>query len=264
MKLTIVIPIYVSDPLHLDFTRQTLATIKTRHDYEVFLIVNFCKPEFKTELKKLVACRLSLVANNRGNILAAAWNLGISKAFESRITNHESRTSDYCLLLNNDILLHPKCIDNLATFAQNHPEFLLWSGTVWPDSRTLAKAKWDGSFSLHPHFSCFMVSPQTIAEAGFFDEHFTMGYFEDNDYHTRILLTGHQTAATTTARFYHYGSRTINVDDNLSIEAKFHYQENRAYFKKKWGLDIHGRAFSPPDTILKEIYPHPFNDKKKT
>jgi hypothetical protein len=336
MNLTIVIPLYITDPLHLDFTRQTLATIQSKHNYQVILINNFCVPKFETELNSLVASRESLVTNPSGNTLAAAWNLGIKLAFdrrdkivksrqsstevtgsrngrigslptgeaglreavatkeggssnrEPRIPNrkspiqntanrpttqpsnyllptvHNPLSSDYCLILNNDILLHPQAIDNLVQFALDHPEFLLWSSSEWPNARTLKQAKWDGSFSLHPHFSSFMVSPKTVDQVGYFDENLKMAYFEDNDYHIRLLLSGSQAAATTTSTFYHYGSRTINVDDNVKIEAKYHYQLNRDYMTKKWGLDLHGRGFSPPDTILKEIYSRPFNNPKKS
>lgn len=259
MHLSLIIPLYISDSLHLDFTRQTLESIKTQHDYQVFLMVNHTAPQFKADLRKLVTDNRSLITNPQGNILAASWNLGIRIAFGQKpeknklVTSHWSLVSDYALILNNDIILHPHCIDNLITFAQTHPKFLLWSASQWPSARTLNKAPLTYNYSLHPHFSCFMVNPKTIKEVGFFDEHFTMGYFEDNDYHTRILLKGYQAAATDSAKFYHYGSRTISVDDSLKPLAQKHYQQNRAYFQKKWGLDIHGKAFSPPEEILKHI-----------
>jgi GT2 family glycosyltransferase len=261
MHLSLIIPLYISDPLHLDFTRQTLESIKTKHDYRVLLIVNYCAPQFKADLKKLVTGNRSLVTNPHGNILAAAWNLGIKTAFGQKpeknklVTGHWSLVSDYTLILNNDIILHPHCIDNLVAFAQAHPEFLLHTASQWPSARTLTTAPLTDNYSLHPHFSCFMVSQKTIQEVGYFDEHFTMGYFEDNDYHTRMLVKGYQAAATDSAKFYHYGSRTISVDDSLKPLAQKHYQQNRAYFQKKWGLDIHAKAFDPPEEILKHIKP---------
>ena len=282
MKLTLVIPVYISNGLHLDFTRQTLASIKTSHNHDILIINNFCAPEFAADLKQLVTRHISHVTNPKGNILASAWNLGIKLAFEgehrhssnlraqpdarhrgrqpsTKIVNaelSENKPSDYCIIMNNDLILHPHCLDNLVSFGENHPEFLLWSASEWANQRTLSKAKMTRKFSLHPHFSLFMLSPKTIEVVGYFDENFSMGYFEDNDYHTRILQAGFQAAATDSAKFYHYGSRTINVDDNLKIEGKYHYQKNREYFKKKWGVDIHGQAYDPPNAILKHIKPH--------
>lgn len=287
MKLTIVIPLYLSDPLHMDFTRQTLESIKTKHDYEVILIVNYCSPSLETDLSSLLTTHRSLFTNDKGNILASAWNLGMKIAFSSstlgeaelaqslrseraqrnrvpRLKAEETGSSstrdrklepksDYCLILNNDLILHPQAIDNLVTFAESHPDFLLWTMTEWSDMRTLAKAKWDGSFSLHPHFSAFMVNHRTLQLIGWFDENLRPAYFEDNDYHIRILLKGKHAAATTTAKFYHFGSRTVNVDDALKPSVKAGYQQNRIYMKKKWGLDPHGKAFDPPEEILKHI-----------
>ena len=224
MKLTFVIPVYISNALHLDFTRQTLKSIQTSHDHKVIIVNNFCAPAFRPDLERLATCDWQLVDNPKGNILASAWNLGIKMSF----SGDAGSPSDYCLLLNNDLILHPKCLDNLVTFATNHPKFLIWSASEWANARTLSQAKMTQSFSFHPHFSCFMVAPKTIEVVGYFDEHFTMGYFEDNDYHTRILHAGYQAAATNSAKFYHYGSRTINIDDNLKIEGKYHYQKNRA------------------------------------
>lgn len=280
MKLTLVIPVYISNELHLDFTRQTLESIQTAHDYEILIINNFCAPQFLDQLTSLLSAHCSLLPNPAGNILAASWNLGIKYAFapggaelqestpgagrrhpvagsrgRTILSSNRLMNSDFCVIMNNDLILHPQCLDNLVKFAQKHPEFLLWSASEWSDARTLSRAKMTQSFSLHPHFSLFMLSPKTIKEVGYFDENFTFGYFEDNDYHTRILQRGFQAAATDSAKFYHYGSRTINVDDNLKIEGKYHYQQNREYFKKKWGLDIHGRAFDPPEKILQYLSP---------
>lgn len=258
MKLTLIIPIYISNELHLDFTRQTLASIKTKHDYEVIVVNNFCDPKFTPHLRRLATRDSRLVNNPKGNILAAAWNLGINSAFD-QVAKPETRVADYCLILNNDIIFHPQCIDNLVIFAQDHPDFLLWSASQWSNLKTLNQAVLTKSWSPHPHFSCFMLSNKTFKTVGTFDEKFNFGYFEDNDYHTRILIKGGVAAATDSAKFYHYGSRTTAVDDDLAVEAKYHYQLNRKYFQKKWGLDIHGQAFDPPESILNKIkrgYPH--------
>lgn len=253
-SLSIVIPVYVSTPLHLEFTRETIASIRTQQPYQVFIINNYCSPAYQPVLDQLAADfpHLTIIDNPKGNILASAWNLGINLSF-SREKNHSS----FCLLLNNDLILHPKAIDHLVKFAHTYPDFLLWSASEWPKARTLTQAKLTLSWSPHPHFSCFMVSPQTIKTIGYFDEHFTGGYFEDNDYHTRILVAGKVAAATDSAKFYHYGSRTVNVDDDLKVTSQKYYQQNRQYFKKKWGVDIHQRAFSPPEAILQELKPTP-------
>jgi len=275
--LTLIIPVYLNHPLHQEFTTETLNSIKTSHDYQVLIIVNFAHPSYLAFLKELPSAypqhHLTIITNPFGNQLASAWNLGINHAFFNAELPPTSYThppqtssipqniaSDFCLILNNDIVLHPQAIDHLVEFQQAHPEFLLVSGVEHANLRTLHTASTDGSFALHPHFSFFSVSPSTIQHIGWFDHNLSVAYFEDNDYHIRILLSGHQAAATTTALFYHYGSRTSQVDDKLRLTLKPHYQHNRAYIQEKWGLDIHGQGFSPPDTILPHLYAHPYND----
>lgn len=257
MNLTVSIPIYLSDPLHADFTRQTIDSITTKHSYQIQVVVNHTSDKFAPFLKQLQELpHLTLTKNPKGNQLAAAWNLGLKQGIQNK--------SDYILIINNDILFHPKAIDNLVLFAQDRPEYLLWTGCEWPDMRTLSQATWDNSFDQHPHFSCFMITTRTVDTVGYFDENLQGAYFEDNDYHTRLLLSGHKAAKTTTARFYHYGSRTANIDDRLRAINKANYQKNRKYLEKKWGLDFHGQGFHPPEAILKKVYSHPFNKPQNT
>jgi GT2 family glycosyltransferase len=286
MKLTVIVPIYLSDPLHQEFTQTTLDSIQTKHETNFIIINNFAKPQFQPFLKELNAQKNTTVLDNpKGNILAAAWNLGIRHSLpltkgelegvesdkpQTSNSNHPASsiqhpTSDYCLLINNDLIFHPQAIDNLVDFAQNHPECILWTASEWPNMRTLSQATWEeDNFSPHPHFSCFMVNQHTVDTVGLFDENFEMGYFEDNDYHIRILLSGNQAGATDSSKFYHFGSRTIHVDDKLNRLSRVHYQKNRKYLESKWGIDLHGKGFSPPEAILKETYPHPFNDPQKS
>jgi len=257
MKLTLVVPVYLTDSLHQEFTLETIDSVNSSHPINTLVVVNHASPSFAPFLDEVNTRKSTQVLHNpRGNILGAAWNQGILSGLESG--------SDYVLLANNDIVFHPKCIDNLVRFAQSHPDYLLWTASEWSNLRTLKQATWDDSHSPHPHFSCFMVNKQTVDTVGWFDENLKVGYFEDNDFHIRILIAGREAHATNTAKFYHYGSRTINVDDNLRQTIKPAYEKNRTYIKKKWGLDIHGKAYSPPEKILDEIYHHPFNDVKKS
>ena len=252
MKLLISIPIYFSDPLHIDFTWQTINSIQTKHNYQILVVNNYCHPDFKPALTEIASNpKVTVLENPTGNNLAISWNMGLKQASQDNY--------DAALTINNDILFHDQAIDNLIDFAAKHPEFVLWTGTEWADMRTLAKATWDGSHGENPHFSCFLTSQATIDQIGYFDEKLQGAYFEDNDYHTRILLAGKKAAATTTSKFYHYGSRTANIDEDLRRVNKQNYQTNRKYMKRKWGLDFHGQGFNPPEDILKEIYKTPFN-----
>ena len=254
MKLLITIPVYISNELHAEFTEITLKSIKTVHDYEIYLIKNYCKPEFESQLKQFQLDQLcGIIINPKGNSVPASWNLGIQIGIDKH--------ADFILIPNNDLIFHSKCIDNLIKFAYQHPEFILWTASEHEDMRTINFIKLNDSFDEHPHFSCFMISPKTIEllkakeertkepNPGFFDENFKVAYFEDGDYHQRILRAGYKAGKTASALFYHFGSRTIHVDDELYTSNKRSYEDNRAYFKQKWGFDPHNSVINNDDPI---------------
>lgn len=251
MQLGIVIPVYLSHELHVQFTQEALESIQSSHRLSISVVDNYHSDAFSSDLARLENDRTTVLKNPQGNSLSAAWNLGIERSF--------SAGAAFVLVMNNDIVLHPQALDNLVLFAEKHPEFLLYSGTEWPNLRTLKQSEWDGSFAEHPHFSCFMVKPETVSLIGYFDEAIDGAYFEDNDYHTRILLAGKKAVATTTSKFYHYGSRTVEIDDELKLQIKPRYEKNRAYMQRKWGIDFQTESFSPPEKILEKCFSTPFN-----
>lgn len=259
MKIALTIPLYHSSELLSDFTRQTLESIKSEnHELYIYLIVNYSLPEFYPKQEDFVLDQsikqVTIIDNPKGNEVGAAWNLGIKIALE--------QGCEYVMVLNNDLVLHHSCIDNLLTFADMHPEFILWSASEWVDIRTIngikeAEIKWD--FSEHPHFSYFMVNQKTIDTVGWFDENLRMAYMEDGEMHYRIVLSGNKAGKTEAAKFYHYGSRTIKVDDDLFDKNKRSYEDNRAYILRKWNLDFHGKVFVPPESMMETGYHHPYN-----
>ncbi|MDZ4209635.1 MAG: hypothetical protein U1C56_00480, partial [Candidatus Curtissbacteria bacterium] len=258
------VPVYLSSELLLDFTRQTLESIQSEnHELSVYVIVNYSLPELcptrdKFKLHESIK-NYQVIGNPKGNEVGASWNLGIKTALADGC--------DFAAILNNDLVLHRKCVDNLMTFADAHPEFILWTATEWIDVRTLGGVKeadinWD--FDEHPHFSFFMVNQKTIDIVGRFDENMTMAYSEDSEMHYRIVLSGNKAGKTNAAKFYHYGSRTIRVDDELYEKNKKTYEYNRAYVIKKWGFDPHNTVFEPPEKALETGYKTPFNRKDMT
>lgn len=262
-KITVGIALYITNELHVDFTRQTLESIKTIHDTDIVLVSNYIKDEFRDEVQKLTEQYQGvLLINPVGNCVSEAWNIAIEHAIKN---NH-----DYVLLPNNDIVFHRFAIDNLVEFAQRHPEFILWTANTHENLRTLSSAELGTSFDEHPHFSCFMMSPDGVKKLqekeqgtteprpGFFDKGFDAAYFEDNDMHQRIIRAGFKAGKTASSLFYHYGSRTIKVDDDLFLHNRITYEENRQYFKRKWGFDPHDAAIEN-DSEVRFAYKQPFD-----
>ena len=195
------------------------------------------------------------VTPNENNV-SKAWNKGIKLGLEWG--------ARYVIVANSDIIMHESLIDNLVQFAERHPEFILWTASEHTDLRTIKNAELDDNYDEHPHFSCFMVNQRLLDTVGYFDENFVPAYFEDSDFHYRILLSGNKAAKTGSAKFYHYGSRTIKLDHELERHNVITYEKNRAYLKEKWGFDPHGHVFEPPEEMLKVGYSYPFNNDTKT
>lgn len=243
MQILVSIPVYASDELHLDFTEETLNSIKSIHKHEIIIVNNYCKPELLPRLQAMSQGKAKVINNPKGNALSASWNLGIKYGLINK--------ADYILTINNDIVFHPEAIDNLVKFAAQHKEFVLWTGAEYESLRDLQLFKPTFEFDEHPHFSCFLTGRdfnRLLAEKekssqepypGYFDENLIPAYFEDADMHNRILRAGFKAAKTASARFYHYGSRTIKVDEELNHNNFRTYENNREYIKRKWGWDPH-------------------------
>ncbi len=264
-KIGLTFPVYHSSDVLFDFTRQAVESFKSQnHELYVYPVVNFCSsPELYPADNKFQldpSIKKYLVYDNpKGNEVGAAWNFGIKKALEDGC--------DFVIVPNNDVVCHHKCIDNLVAFADMHPEFILWSGSEWIDIRTLngvKEADINWSFDEHPHFSFFMVNKKTMDTVGFFDENIKMAYFEDGDYHYRILLSGSKAGKTNAAKFYHYGSRSIKVDEELFDKNKRSFEDNKIYVQSKWGVNFEGKVYDPPEKILEDGYKYPFDNSLKT
>jgi GT2 family glycosyltransferase len=73
-----------------------------------------------------------------------------------------------------------------------------------------------------------------VTRVGVFDEGFKIAYFEDNDYHHRMMDEDVKAECDLWAWFSHYGSRTIKEAGIAPLHDQFN--ANREYFLKKWGF----------------------------
>lgn len=261
MKIGIVIPVYIATDLHIDFTEQTIGSIKTKHETQIYTILNYCHPMFQSRADHLP----NIVPNPKGNALAAAWNLGMDLAIKD--------SCDYILFPNNDILFHPECIDNLVDFANENHQAVMWTAAQADGNDRnfkLSPPEPRDDFDEHPHFSCFMVErefPQILSKIergtkepfpGYFDENYKPAYFEDGDMHNRILRANLKALKTARAWFYHYGSRTIHVDENLFRSNGTTYEKNKAYFTQKWGWNPQDNSPVENDDQIRFKFKQPF------
>jgi len=258
-KIGLNIPVYLSSDILFDFTRQTVESIKSKeHELILNFVINYSLPQYypnSNSFKTDASIRTVQVFDNpKGNEVPVAWNEGIKQLLKDGC--------DYVITMNNDLILHEDCIDNLVKFGNEHQEFILWTASEWIKKETLIQAGKDFTFSEYPHMSLFMVNQKTMDTVGWFDENLEMAYFEDVEMHYRIILSGNKAGKTESAKFYHYGSRTIKADENLYDKNRRSYEDNRDYFKGKWGFDPHEKVFVPPESMLELGWKHPFNNEK--
>ena len=267
--IIIYIPVYIANELHLDFTIQTIKSIKESEvehiNYEIVLVENYCADQYKEAELALIPDSIDRIIHNKKNSVSSAWNI----AMKDGMSRYDKDT--YIMILNNDIILHPHALRNLIKFADEHPEFSLWSGCEHSNIRSLKRATYEYSFDEHPHFSFFMLQPDNFVGKlkgleentgepypGYFDENIAPAYLEDNDMHQRLLRQGLKAGITASALFYHYGSRTIKTDEELFVKNLHTHEYNRKYFKLKWGFDVDGIGIGNQHDI-RHTYARPFN-----
>ena len=215
------------------FMIDTIASLQanqTEHELDLIAVVN-----------KLDDGGLSLswlnehfhcVLLNDENNLAKAWNKGMQLAF--------SRGADYCLVINLDLIFHPKFIDNLVAHARCFPEAVMWSGRAHPTQATLDQAPLAADPRPGVEFCAFMVDQRLRELVGPFDETFRPAYHEDADMAYRIGLKNLATVSTSAATYFHFESVTLqcammanarDVTQSICVGVA----RTRKLYERKWG-----------------------------
>ena len=189
-----------------------------------------------------------------GLSVAAAWNGGVDDLLR--------RGCGAVIVSNDDVLCHRGTIDGLVAAWLDGDADLVSArnvrGTVGVLDFLTSDIACVGPFDEgpSPDFSFFLLPSKTWEVVGRFDENFRPAYFEDNDYHARLVLSGLRAVNTSRAPFYHFGSGTQNADPKKAAVPAAIFDANRDYFVAKWGR--------PPVNDEAEMrvvyYPTPFND----
>lgn len=187
--------------------------------------------------------------------LSAAWNKGVRDAIADGC--------EYIAILNDDILLSPKSLDNM-TECFDDETVLVSANNIhghldnsYDILNYTEQTKENSTSSEHPNYSCFMVKKDFFDKVGTFDENFNPAWYEDNDSHKRIMLCGYKAITTTYASCVHYGS----VTSLLLPPEKRDSGTSQAYYIRKWG----GLPYSHPvPDDAKETFTHPYNDETLT
>ncbi len=235
----------------LEYTKQTINSIKTKHDYEIILIDNGSTDGTKQWLdsrKDIISYKNPITSG-----LAACWNLGINRAINDKC--------DLFFVINNDIVLAPNTLDNLVKKIQTG-KYVMVTGvndqSISIEEMKKLKKEYDENEvdNEHPDFSCFLINKQTINKIGFFDENFHVAYFEDSDYHARIALLKEKAVSTINGTYYHLCSQTIKNNPHLKPVIEEAFRNNKKYFISKYGCEPLGDV----PAMLEKYYKHPFNN----
>ncbi len=252
--IAIIIP-YINLP---NYILDLLGTILTKYSYHIYLIDNNSDKQTKKNLIDLdKRGYITIIYNNTNIGCASAWNQGVRAAIDEH-------NIDYAVVLNNDILLHKDCIDNMI-------KEIKLGGFPFVSAFDVCKdcAKPFDVLDLNipekkfivdaPEFSCYTLSvallnlfktKENIFEEyrGLFDQKFYPAYFEDNDFHYRLKLVGMRAVKINIALYYHYGSRTTKENEEVGIVSNTFYLTNQQRYIEKWG-----------DKPGKEKFKIPFN-----
>lgn len=220
MKVGVVVPVLNQFQLSIE----ALWSVSTKFDWQPYIQANW--------------------RNNRG--VAGAWNDGIDQAFNNNC--------NYVLVINDDVILSPWTIDNQIKILEDGGDSLVSFTSAWnagiPSGNPFDMMSYpepeSNAWVAGLDFACFMITKHCYQTVGKFDEKFFPAYFEDNDYHRRIILSGLNARMVTTAPFFHYGSRTQTTGSVVSHDQ---FDINKAYYKRKWGGVPGAEIFATPFNI---------------
>jgi len=234
MKTSIIIPTYNGKPL----LKNCLYAIKVWTDapYEVIVVddasddgtLDFCLGE-----------RVVLVSlpHNRG--FPAACNAGLKIA-----------SGDNIVILNNDVQVRPHWLGNLLKCLHSSDDI----GIVGPLTNYVSGSQRVDYKSIDENSSFFNLSnPQKWRQTerlvgfclamkrevperiGLFDERFSPGHYEDDDYCYRARIAGYRLMIAGDTFVYHEGGKSFDRKEKEALASLI--ETNRNAFIAKWGFD---------------------------
>jgi len=170
--------------------------------------------------------KLSKKYGDNVHITRVTSNLGVAKSWNWFINN----VPEIRIICNDDVQFYPEAIQ---TMLESYDENRL----VYPNALNNMNS-----------FSCFILPDKIVKDVGLFDETISpnYAYFEDNDYHRRMLLAGYDIKPCD-ASVGHVGSSTLK-HFNKFMEEKHHpkFRLARSNYNRKWGGEPGKETFATP------------------
>ena len=168
---------------------------------------------------------------NKIEIIDTHKNWGVSKSWNfltKRYLGH------YLVISNDDIEFYPETLDILVKTRKSFNDEI--PVVVACDN------------SKNNAFSLFMPTEAIVKRIGYFDQKFHPAYYEDCDYHRRILLDSQaEIHYAIGCDFSHGHSCTIkSYDEEETNRHHASFTKNKNYYIEKWGGDIGNEKYSAP------------------
>jgi hypothetical protein len=246
-KLAIVTPVVLQTPEMLNIYLSNLRTYVPAVETKVYVVLNRINipiDHLHTLLKDANSKLTYELVSDKERSVAGAWNYGIKASLAEGIETFQ--------ILAADIALHPDAMKILYGLIDSG-SFDLISSLDFQNS--FGKK---GLVSNSCDFSSVMLNKKTIEKYGYFDKEYKPAYFEDNDYTTRIIVSGNNFYSTYDAVHYHYGSATIKTDAEMAHHVKHWFNSNKQRYIDKWG----GQVTHDERLMRSSFYKTPYNSGK--
>ncbi|CUU08634.1 Glycosyltransferase, GT2 family [Candidatus Kryptobacter tengchongensis] len=249
--VSIIIPVFNQ----VKHTKLAIESIQkfTNVSYEIIVVDNASTDETKDYLSSLSATIGEVV-----KVITNPQNYGFPKAVNQGIALSRG---EYIVVLNNDVIVTDKWIERLIAHTIDDPtigivapmsnyvsglqkldgaeKFYLKGEKV--DEISLLKFSEDlyqknkGQKLIFPRVAglCMLIKRKVIEIIGGFDERFSPGNFEDDDFCLRTVLAGFKIAIAKDVFIHHFGSKSFNANGR---EKYIHIlKQNEKIFVEKWG-----------------------------
>jgi GT2 family glycosyltransferase len=237
--ISIIIPVWNQ----LDYTIQCAETIKAYSTlpHEVIWIDNGSVDGTGKYLWELCG------ANPNYKLISNPTNFGYPIACNQGIALSKG---EYIVILNNDTVVSPEWLEGMKECMESDPTI----GIVGPRTNNISGPQQftEGRYtnihefiSFAAHFRkslrkqyhawwrivgfCMMIRRKVIEDIGTFDERFTPGNYEDDDFCTRSILAGWRNVMCGDVFIHHQGSAS-----HVSLDHQKLLEENKAKFDAKW------------------------------
>ena len=236
MSVSVVIPLFNQ----LSYTKICLESLRTAGGVESEIIVIDNGSTDGTEEYLASLPGLSVVRNPENLGCAAAWNQGVRASH-----------GDWVVILNNDVIVSPGWLEGLLEFAEEKGMDIVspairegeYNYDIGEYGSGFVRRMGDVSRAGVADGICFMVRRRVFERIGLFDENFRIGQFEDADFFLRARRAGFRLGTTGASFIHHFGSVTQDAVRRGGVLRPYE-EENRAYFRRKWGLTPWRRILS--------------------